>query len=233
MGQHRGPCYVSCPEEHNRPSVVLHCLWHLTPRPLGRAACEAATEGCVTLWSEPAGSVFRKEEQREKSVSAFVSLSVLQTLSPSFFCWFLSPLSENTHTHTHNSPPGSPSIHRPHSRPISSFQYSHLFSHQTSLSITRFQPVTQADSLLWLHRYTPPSLEATGRNMNRNTHSSSHPHCKRDNSQVPEKTTHRGDDALTKPVSNTKKHFSKCIIFHVTERIIRFNLYHPPLKGGE
>lgn len=61
--------------KHNQPSIGLHCLWHLTPQSLGKSCCETVTQGFVTLWSEPAVSIFRRQNKREKSVCLRFSLA--------------------------------------------------------------------------------------------------------------------------------------------------------------
>lgn len=65
---------------------------------------ETLTQGCVTLWSEPAVSTFQRKEQREKSVSAFVSLAVLFLLTPPPF--LISPRPSNANLYS--APPRPP-----------------------------------------------------------------------------------------------------------------------------
>lgn len=123
--------------------------------------CETATEGWVTLWSEAAGSVFKRQnKERSQCLPSF--FSVLQPPP------FPSPLlHQSTHTHTKHTPPDSLFIHLPHSRPIS-FQYSHVFSHHPSLSNHPLHPVRLTHCCDCTDTLLLSMLKATY--MNRNTH---------------------------------------------------------------
>ncbi len=80
-----------------------------------QSCCETVTQGCVTLWSEPAVSVFRRQnKERSQCLPSFLSVLLLLLLQPPpFSCLchslLLPPpahtilLLTHTHTHTHYS----------------------------------------------------------------------------------------------------------------------------------
>lgn len=107
-----------------------------------QSCCETVTQGCVTLWSEPAASIFRwQNKERSQCLPPFVSL--------------------------HPPPPAPP--------PFPSFVIPSFSFHQQATLLLYLplilsplfpltipfhhplHPVTKADSLLWLHRSTPPT----------------------------------------------------------------------------
>lgn len=143
-------------------------------------------------------------EQREKSVSAFVSFLLQPPPSPSFviLCFFLHQhtlFSSSSHTHTTHLlclllPHLFTSIFSPLLSPTLPFHHP-------------LHPVTKAESLLWLHNKPPPPSTYTQADActdkHRNTHtytfslrhpSYSHSLClRRDNSQVFERAQKIGD----------------------------------------
>lgn len=110
-----------------------------------QCCCETVTQGCVTLWSEPAVSVFQMTEQREKSVSAFVSLCPPPPApSLSFLCHslLLPPPAHAILLLTH-------AIHLPCL--LSPYLFPPILSPLLSLTLPfhhPLHPVTKADSLL-------------------------------------------------------------------------------------
>lgn len=94
-----------------------------------QSCCETVTQGRVTHWSEPAVSVFRRQnKERSQCLPSFLSVLRLQPPpSPSFVT-----LSFGLHQQTLFSHPHTLFIHLACCHPISSFQYSHLSSPLTN-----------------------------------------------------------------------------------------------------
>lgn len=109
-----------------------------------RSCCETVTQGRVTLWSEPAVSVFRRQnKERSQCLPSFLSVLLLQP-PPFFFLCHSLLLPPPAHTlfsssHTIHPPCFSPYLFPPILSPLLSLTLP--FHHP-------LHPVTKADSLL-------------------------------------------------------------------------------------